>query len=177
MKRILILLLMLIPLSAEAQNGGASRYVSATPTIDTGGAYASGDLMGGKLTFTNALRSGVGTGYLAGVNVSDLAAQAVDLDIVIFSANPSATTFTDQAAFDIADADIGKVVAVINLGSSSRFAFNDNSVHMIGSLFFPLRAGSSAGPAGTLYGAVVARGAYTAATAADIVVTLGIAQD
>lgn len=174
----LLLLALLLPTLAVAQSTQATRFISAAPTVDTGGAYASGDLIGGKLTFTNALRPAVGSGYVVSVAIADKAAQAVDLDLVLFRSDPTGTTFTDQAAFDPADTDLSKVLAVINFGSSSRFAFSDNGTKYVGSLAIPLQGLTSASAVqGTIYGALVARGAYTGASSSDITITLGISQD
>lgn len=178
MKKLILLLLFIgcLPNLSLAQTGFA-KLSSATPTVDTS-AYATGDLVGGKLTWTNALKNITGTGYLVSVNMMDQSAQAVDFDVVIFREDPTATTFTDQAAFDIADADTSKVIAIVQLGSTTRFAFADNSVHFIGSLAIPVWAtNSNGGIAGTLYGALVARGAATFAAGTDVKVTIGVSRD
>lgn len=173
MKRLIVLIALVIPGLAVAQTSvGATKFVSATPTVDTN-AYATGELIGGKLTFAGAVRGNVGTGYVIGVTIKDLSAQASDLDLVLFSSDPTATTFTDQAAFDIADADVSKVLGVINFGSSARFAFADNGVKHVGSIVIPIRAASSS----TIYGALVSRGTPTFAAATDVTVTLAVAQD
>lgn len=177
MKRIAALLaLILVPALAWAEPA-TTYFVSASPTVDTN-VYATGELVGGKLTFTAALGDYTGTGYINSVRVSDLAAQAVDFDLVLFSKDPTGTTFTDQAAFDIADTDMTKVLAVINLGSSSRFSFADNGVKYIGSLMIPVEGKtSSGGLSRTIYGAFISRGTPTFATSADVTITLGISQD
>lgn len=179
MKRILSLILLLIalPSLATAQQIPVTRCVSATPTADTS-AYASGDLIGGKLTFTGALGDYTATGYVVSVRITDLAAQASDLDLVLFTQNPTNTTFTDQAAFDVADTDLAKALVPINLGSASRFAFNDNSIHYVGHLFEPLYGVTSGGALSTtIYGALISRGSPTFATAADVTVTICVSQD
>lgn len=178
MKRIvgIICTLLLFVSVAQGQSVGATNVVCATPTVDTA-AYSSGDLIGGKLTFTNLLRPSVGSGYVMGVTIKDLAAQASDLDVILFETNPSNTTFTDQAAFDIADGDLAYAKTPISLGSSSRFAFNDNSVHAIGSISMPIRARTSSALSGTVYGALVSRGTPTFATAADVTVCVWVLQD
>lgn len=147
------------------------RCVSATPTVDTN-IYASGDLIGGKLTFSPAaLTSLKASGYIVSAYVTDKAAQAVDLELVVFRANPSGTTFTDQAAFDPADSDLASVAAAISLPSASTsFAWNDNSVHFAGSLALPVK-----GP--TLYGALVSRGTPTFASSSDVTVYLCVSVD
>ncbi len=173
MKRLSVLIcFLLIPVSAFA-NPPITIFSTATPTVDTS-AYASGDLIGGKLTFNNALGDQSGTGAVNSIKIVDQAAQASDLDLVIFSSNPTNTTFTDQVALDIADADLSKVVAVITLGSSTRFSFADNSVHYIGSLYIPVQGATSNT---VLYGALVSRGTPTFAASTDVSVTLGVTPD
>lgn len=175
MKRLLFLLTFL-PSLAFAQNYPHTQFISTSPTVDTG-AYATGDLIGGKLTFTGALRNTTNAGYITSVLITDLAAQSADLELVLFSTNPTGTTFTDQAAFDVADADVTKIVAVIALGSTSRFNFNDNGVKYLGSLAIPLGV-TPANTAGTIiYGALVSRGTPTFAASTDVSVVLGISQD
>jgi len=181
MKRFLLLASFLLwAQTAIAQPLAYTSFVSVTPTVDTS-AYATGELIGGKLTFTPAVRTNVGTGYVISVTMSDLASQAVDFELVLFNANPTATTFTDQAAFDIADADLTKVVAVIPLTSSgTNHAYADNSVHYSGNLALPVRGYNASGTptvTNTIYGALVARGAPTFATSGDVTITLGISQD
>lgn len=149
----------------------------ATPTLDTG-AYAAGDLMGGKLTFANAAREGVGTGFVESINIPDLAAQGVDVTLILFDQDPSGTTFTDQAAFDIADADLAKVIGFFTFGSDARFAFADNSLKFVTGLATAFSLTDANGEVSTsMYGALVAGGAYDGVTAADITIKLGISQD
>ena len=102
------------------------RTASATPTLDTG-AYADGDLMGGKLTLTDLLGSTF-TGVIETIVLRDLAKQSLVCDVVFFNSNPTNTTFTDQAAFDVHDTDIDKIAGVVNLATASYRAFNDSSI-------------------------------------------------
>lgn len=173
----LVLFAACVPQLAFAQSSGNARLITATPTVDTS-AYQTGELVGGKLTFTGALKTITGTGYLVSVNMMDQSAQAVDFDVVIFREDPTGTTFTDQAAFDVADADTSKIIAVVQLGSATRFAFADNSVHFIGSLAIPVQATNSGGGiAGTLYGALISRGTPTFTAATDVKITIGVSRD
>lgn len=151
----------------------STNCVTVTPTIDTA-AYATGDYMGAStpMSFTGALRSSTGSGYITAAWITDKAAQAFDIDLIIFKSNPTATTFTDNAAFAPATADLLNIVAPINFGSTSRFAFSANSIHYVGNLMYPV---TSAGT--TLYGALVARGAYDGTSSSDLAVTLCTSQD
>lgn len=155
--------------------GGHTKVVSVTPTVDTS-AYASGDLIGGKLTLSSAGRFGDklrnGTGVVQSVVVADKAKQSVTLDVVLFDTDPTGTTFTDNAAFAVADADIGKIIGVASV--SNWTAFSDNSVgDAINLTNLPFDLGEST----TIYAALVARGAPTYVAATDLVVRVGISQD
>lgn len=142
--------------------------VAVTPTVDTS-AYASGDDIGGKLTFTNAVCSTASSFKVQGVVVSDKSSNAVAYDLVLFSANPASTTFTDQAALDIADGDLAKVLPIVNIASTDQFTFADNSVSSLSSL---ASGGFVTATGGTLYGALVSRGTPTYASSSDVTVTL-----
>lgn len=172
MKRLIALLaVILVPAFVQAQNVYNTVYVSAAPTVDTN-IYATGELVGGKLTFTPAVRPVTATGVIMGVIMMDQSVTASDFDIVLFSSNPSATTFTDQAALDIADADLSKVIAVIPLVTANRYAFADNGVKYAGSIMIPIK-----GTVNTIYGALVSRGTPTFAAATDVSIQLAISQD
>lgn len=150
--------------------------VAVTPTVDTS-IYASGDLIGTKLTFSNALSAATGSGVILGAIISDAAAQAQDLELVIFGANPSATTFTDQAELDIDDTDLAKVQAVISFDSTTRFAYADHGVKYKSNIALPVKATSSGASGRHLYGALVSRGTPTFEAANDVTVTLLVSQD
>jgi hypothetical protein len=173
MKRYLILLALFVPGVAFGQSAG-TRFVSVTPVIDTA-VYASGDVMSATaMTFQNLLKpNGARTGYVVSATISDAAAQAIDLDLVLFSALPESFG-ADNAAFAPTDAQIKTILGVINFGSASRFAFSNNSVKFVGSLAIPVKGLTVPG---TIYGVLVARGAYDADAADDLTVTLGAAQD
>lgn len=148
-----------------------TKVVSVTPTVDTS-IYASGDVIGGLMTFSNAVGYQSTTGIVTSATVSDKNSTASDLELWVFSSNPSASTFTDQAAFTIADADITKVISVISLGSTSRFDAANNGVKYLGSISCPVSTTSK-----TLYAVLVSRGTPTFATSSDVTVKLAIASD
>lgn len=135
--------------------------ISVSPTVDTN-IYASGDLVGGKLTLTDAALAGPTKVVLQAVEIVDLAKQSVALDVVLFGANPSATTFTDNAAFDIDDADLPKVLGVVSV--TTWYAFNDNSVGQARGLSLPVTS------TGSLYAALVSRATPTFAAATDVTI-------
>lgn len=146
-----------------------TRFVEASPTVDTA-IYASGDLIGGKLTFNAALSDQVNTGELRAVHVFDKSKQSANLLLVLFSSDPTGTTFTDQAAFDPADADLDKIVAIISI--TSHAAFSDNGVSYAADLARPLK-----GTSRIMYGALVSAATPTYAAGTDVKVRLSLIGD
>lgn len=134
-------------------------------------AYATGDLIGGKLSL--ALPDWFATGaagfLIQSVSVVDQAKQSVALDIVFFNADPSGTTFTENAALDIADADMAKIAGYAQVLSYA--AFNDNSFGQAQNLAIPV---ATVEDGQTLYAAIVSRGAPTFAATTDVKLRVGI---
>jgi hypothetical protein len=105
------------PLPAGAnvigQVGGTTATVTATPTV-TAAAYSTGFCIGGLMTFTGAARSGgPGSGLVQSAVITDVSGQDSPIDLVLFSANPTASSFVDHAACAINNADLPKVIATI----------------------------------------------------------------
>ena len=133
-----------------------------TPTV-TASAYTQNDVVGGLLTFT-----GFRVGTLQGISICDNAAQAVDYLLVFFESAP--TDISDQATFDIADADLGKIIYRKALTSSShRQAYSDNSEHSLYGLDVPL---VGAGASISAFLITTSAGVPTYAATTDITVTV-----
>jgi hypothetical protein len=147
-----------------------SKTISVAPTVDTS-AYASGDLVGPKQTLTGAGFAGVYTGTIHSVTITDLENQNADFDLVIFSTDPTGTTFTDNVAFDIADADLPKVICVIQVTTNVAFADNGVVIANGNNCVFDATAST-----GTLYAAPVIRSAGTF-TASGLTFRYSILQD
>ena len=146
-------------------------YVEVTPTVDTS-AYASGDLVGTKMEFGSAVLGDDGIklqgGMIQSVIVTDLGKQSSSLDIVFFDADPSNTTFTDNAALDVDDADLVNVIGVVPI--TDWHAFSDNSAGQALNLAIPFVVDEGA----TLYAAIVSRGTPTYVSASDLTVRVGV---
>lgn len=82
--------------------------VTVTPTV-TNGAYSGGDIMGGLMTFSNVAQAADKVFVLQRIQVSIKAAVTPSLQLVIFSADPSSTTTTDNSAYSLNAADTFKV--------------------------------------------------------------------
>lgn len=95
----------------------------------TTGSYASGDLIGGKLTMSGIWPTdGREDPVLTHVTVHDASNQKVAMTVVIFDSDPSATSFTNAGALDIADADLARIVGIIPVAASDYVSFADNAV-------------------------------------------------
>lgn len=178
MKRLLGLLFAVWFLDFDASGAFAqviissSRTLNATPTIDTA-IYASGDLLGTKMTFAGAAKEGVGSGTIHTVVLSDLDKESANVDLIIFNANPSATTFTNNAALDIDDADLSKIACIISI--TTHATFSDNGISYANGTNCVFEIADAATP--TLYAALVVRATPTYTTAADLTLRLSILQD
>lgn len=167
------LLFALIFASTAAATPIETIILSSSPTVDTTPAYTTGDAVTGLITFSNACDPRTNLGEIRGVTIIDQSANGQDLDLVLFSSNPSATTFTRNSALDIADADLLKVTAVIPVTTHKAFA--DNGISQAKNIAYSFACSS----ASTLYGVLVARNAgtlqYTAGT--DVTVRIEFLAD
>lgn len=145
-----------------------SRLVRVTPTV-TAGAYSANDVVGGTLTFSGIPDKGV----IVSVTVVDQAKQAGALQLVIFDSAP--TDIADNGAYDIADADLLKIVGAVHLtdtAGADKFDFSDNKIYCRQALVIPY----TFGPGSTsLYAFLIALGTPTFAAASDVQVQLGFA--
>ncbi len=149
-----------------------TQRLTAAPVCDTN-AYAAGDLIGGKLTLTPAVRLQGFGGILTRITLTDKAKQNAPIDVVFFVADPTGTTFTDQAALAIADADLLNAFHVSILATDYA-SFSDNSEATVSNVgaAFRLAAAEKA-----LYAALVCRGTPTYVAADDLQLTVAIAED
>ncbi len=153
--------------------GGLTAVISVTPVVQAA-AYATGDVIGGKMTITNALLSAGGSGILQSVQVCSKSDLTVDLDLIIFSADPATTTFTENGAVAIDVVDVSKVLAVIPI--TTRKDLGTPVVAYANNLAIPVQ-GDAANLTRHLYASLVARGAYTPASTSDVTVRFGLLQD
>lgn len=131
-------------------------------------AYSTADVIGGKLTITGATRVTGGGGVVQSVALNCKSAQTGAIDLILFSADPAGSTFTDNAALAIAAADWDKIIGVIhlsdwtNLGTPS--VVQANNIGMA----YKVAVGS------TLYGVLVARSGLTFASVNDLNLALRV---
>ncbi len=88
--------------------------------------YADDDLVGEMMTLTG-VASGRG-GILQALTLQDLDNQKAALEVYVFDANPSGTTFTNNSALDVADADLPKIIACFSVAGTDYISLADNAV-------------------------------------------------
>lgn len=138
-----------------------------------GAAYASGDLIGDQSPITlAAARVSGGSGIIHSITIKDLSKQNAALKVVIFDSNPSGTTFTDNAALDVADADIDKIIGWVDIAAADYISFADSSVAHIKGLSIPFLASGSV----NLYFCIISNGTPTY-VADELSIAFGILQD
>lgn len=90
--------------------------VVVAPTV-TAGAYSAGDIVGGLLTFDNVAQQPGQPVVITGAQVALKAAVVPALTLILFSADPTNTTKTDNAAYSLNAADTFKVLAAIPIST------------------------------------------------------------
>lgn len=149
---------------------GSTRLVTVTPTISTS-IYASGDEVGGLMTFTSILPDAVLGGQIVSAAIVDKAAQNAALDLFIY--DRSITVAADNAATSVSDADALFCQGVISFSAGNYASPGANSIAVRSGVGIAVKANAS----GHLYGHLVVRGTPTYAATSDIQVTLAVKAD
>lgn len=146
--------------------------ISVTPTISTS-AYASGDVVGGLMTFSNAARISGGSGIIQSILVLDKTqAQRAAMDLLFF--DRSVTVASDNAAVAMSDGDMAYCLGVIAIGPYNT-AWPGTPLNSLSTL---LNVGLPFVLNGTdLFMVAVVRATPTYVGTSDLVFTLGILQD
>jgi hypothetical protein len=152
------------------QVGGWVFDVPVTPIV-TAGAYSINDIMGGLLEFDLVSRVNDEGVIISGVQIVSKAAVAPNLDLILFNADPTGTTKTDNAAYSLAAADAFKAVKalpLITLGAAWYDHGTPNSLSLdnIGLAMKP------ASGTRKIYGLLVDRTGVTLTSTSDIQVRL-----
>lgn len=121
-------------------NFSAGFSVAVAPTV-TNGAYSAGDIVGGLLEFDLVAPAADRPFILQDVQIVVKSAVVPSLLLVLFNADPTGTTKTDNAAYSLAVADIFKVIAALSMPYLSATGWTDhgtpNSIRA-GSLAIPM---------------------------------------
>jgi hypothetical protein len=152
--------------------GGRVKVVDCAPTINPA-AYATADVIGTKVTVSTVTRIAAGSGIIRSATLSNRLTATTAVDVILFDADPSASTFTDNAAVTVNVADLTKIIGVLSFVSGEYVSFAGNGVAVKQGLNigFKLASGSD------LYAVFVSRAAPTFANAADLNLRLAIEQN
>lgn len=141
-------------------------------------AYGAYDVIGDQSPI--ALPAGrilAGSGIIHSITVKDLTKQNSALKVVIFDSSPTGTTFTDNSPLDVADADIDKIIAWVDITASDYISFVDSSVAHVKGLSIPFKVSTDIDPTATdLYFCIISNGTPTY-VADELSIAFGILQD
>lgn len=151
---------------------GDSRAILVADLTCSAGAYAAGDNVGGVKTLANAVINQGGSARLMTVMALDLANQKIVGALYLFSANPSASTSTDNAAQTIAVADVPKLLARIPIAAADYVTIDGKGVaHLRLSGPALLQAASTSRD---IYAVFVTEGIPTYGAGANLLLRLGL---
>jgi len=151
--------------------GGRVAVVAPTITV-TAGAYDANDNIGGTLTLTGAARVAGGGTALTRITVTDAANQKAQLELLFFSANPSASTFTNNAAPVIHADDIAKLVGRLTVYASDYATINAKGIACLANIGLAMVPTTA-----DLYLAIMTPGTPTYAATSDLRMSLAFYQD
>lgn len=153
--------------------GNVSRKVktiTVQPPISTV-AYAAGQVIGGVMTLTGALRAAVLSGTWMGVQVVEKSVQKAPMDIVIFSQNPTAANFVDHAVPNWAN-EYTTIASITNLTAANYSTLATSSGACLGNLCKKVTSAT-----GNLYAVAICNGTPTYASASHLYFTFYFEQD
>jgi hypothetical protein len=151
--------------------GGNSAVVTLSFTVSTTPAYTSGDVIGGKVTIANALRTAGKNALLQDLFLFDNANQKPAGSLLFFNADPSAATTTDNSAFAYST-DTTKQCGRVDITASDWMTINGKaSLHLknIGAML------SASGT--TLYAVFVTTSTPTYTATTDLSGAIGLLRD
>lgn len=140
-----------------------------TPTVSVAPAYTAKDVVGTLLNFGAVCQTSANI-QINSVQITDKSDQAVAYDLNLFNANPSSSTFTDNAAYTVNVADAQKQLPVISLNAADHFSFTGTGMSSLTSLD---SGGFVSTTGGTLYGVLITRGTPTYTGTSDISIRVG----
>lgn len=154
----------------------SSIVVSATPTITSGSAYASGNRFGSIMSLANVVRQdssqSFGTCLLESIHILDKAKVSPAFEIWFFNASPTIAS-ADKAAFDLTDANAALCIGAVSCGSvyststSNAVSLGDGSLNKV----MQIATGT------TIYAVAIIKSAVTFASTTDVTFNFGFLID
>lgn len=142
----------------------------------TAGAYASGAVMGGIITFTNILRYAGGAGNAVNGLMTCKTAFAGPADLILFSKLPTGT-YADNVALTLTAADALNVLGTLHLSdlTLAGSTITDLLQASASQSSFPVYNNETI-PTQNLYGLLIPRAAITPGATTDVMIRLTINQ-
>lgn len=144
--------------------------VANTPAVQAS-AYADGDVIGGKQTLT-IFRGANRSAMLRSILVASKSDLTVNVDVILFSSDPSGSTFTENGALSVAAADAAKVIGIFTV--STRVDLGTPVVALLQNQATPLIGD---GTTRTIWAVMVVRGSYTPGSTSDVTLRLGVEEN
>ena len=152
--------------------GGHSPFIRGTVPTDLTPDYSIGDIVGGEIALTNAMRVLNGTGVLGSVTFADATNTKPELDLMFFESNPTAT-YSNNAAFPTGDADNGICLGIVTIPAADWKTFGTNAFVTVPLAGLGLYANATRTP----YMVIVTRTVINFAAADDLKYAFSILQD
>jgi hypothetical protein len=157
--------------TANAVYVGGTSQVQVTPTVTSASAYATGNIVGGLLTFPNIVNSTVKSGVLESITIAVKSLQTTSFKLYIFSGLPS-TTFNNKTTPAIVVGDASKLLDVYSFTTPDNGLGNNVTLYYSDAINRSLVLDGS-----SMYGVLVCLGTPTFTTTTDVVVTASILRD
>jgi hypothetical protein len=151
--------------------GGRTRIITPVTTVSLT-AYTAGDVIGGALTLTNAVRITSGTGVLQSLQLFDAANQKPTGTILLFDAS-LAGTYADNAAPTWNTADFAKCLGAFPVAASDWVTVNGRAVATVRGVNLAVAANGSQ----NLYALFIASSTPTFAATGDLRLRFGFLLD
>lgn len=151
--------------------GGVGKIIQTTNAV-TAGSYSSGDVLGGKITLTSAMRATDATGMLQSLLIHTEDGEAFDGDILIFGTNPTAS-ISDNGAWVWNSTDFAKLQGHVHVLASDFTTIGGDGIANLTNLGILVQATSAA----HIYAYVICTGTPTFAATTDLNITWSFYQD
>lgn len=136
-------------------------------------AYATGDVIGGKLTFASPAIDAAGDFTIRHIGLRCKTALAVAMELFLFNADPTSGTYTENGPVGVDNTDLAKMIGVVKFATGDMVVVGSGKVHVGTILDLPVKL-----PAGNnIYGYMVVRGAYTPGDTSNITVHMTVRQN
>jgi hypothetical protein len=133
----------------------------------TNGAYSAGNFVDTKLSLTSVGSSGI----VQAVKVFSKSPQTGVYWVVLFNADPTGSTISNNAAGSIVDADLNKIIGVV--ACDEVFNLAAGSVHQAIGLGMPYRLVTGT----TMWAAVITVAGITQTSTSDMILAVDILPD